>query len=212
VRLGVLGPANGDVDALVRTAAFLLNDAKVGRAIYLGADDALDEAVALWTESLVGTDASDVGLWDRAFAPSEEGTAAEIDAFLRGERARLRLKCLEGLAPPGLRSVEMVGDRLTLVVYDTAGLDEDDIFSAGLVVYGKSETPVVRRIGPRWFLSPGSLGGADGGAAVVDDSGDAVVIRFYDGGGRESGVEKLEPYRASVLTVQAAASSGPGGR
>ena len=208
VRLGLLGPANGDVGAFARAAAFLLNDAKVGRAIYLGADDALDEAVALWAESLVGPEASDAGLWDRAFAPAEDGTPAQIDAFLRGERARLRLKCLEALAPPGLRSVEMVGDRLALVVHDTACLDEDDIFSAALVLYGKSDSPVVRRIGPRWFLAPGPVGCAGGGACILDDSSETVVLRFYDLDGHETRAEELEAHRAGVFTVQAAASPG----
>jgi len=41
VRLGLLGPANGDLATLARTAEFLLNGAKVTRAIYLGDDEAL---------------------------------------------------------------------------------------------------------------------------------------------------------------------------
>ena len=94
MRLGLLGPAEGDLAALARTAELLLNSARVTRAIYLGADDALEDTVALWAESLVGPDASDKGLWDRAFEVAAEGSPEQIEAFLRRERARLRLKSL----------------------------------------------------------------------------------------------------------------------
>jgi hypothetical protein len=204
VRLGLLGPSNGDLAAFVGAAAFLLNKARVGRAIYLGDDDALDVAVALWAESLVGSDTSDAGMWDRAFALAEQGTPAELDAFVHAERARQRLRCLEALPSPSLRSVEMVGDRLVVVVHDPASLDEDDIYSAALVAYGKSDAPVTRRIGPRWFVAPGPLGCAMGGLAVLDDSNGGVTLRLYDLDGNETRAEPLEAHRAGVLKVQAA--------
>ena len=144
----MLGPAEGDLAALARTAELLLNRGKVTRAIYLGADEALEDTVALWAESLVGPDASDKGVWDRAFAVAVEGSPEEIQAFLRSERARLRLKSLESLPPRELRSVEMFGDRVAILVHDKALLDEEDIFAATFLVYGKSEGPLVKKIGP----------------------------------------------------------------
>src|SRR3974390_673520 len=112
MRLGLLGPANGDLAGLARCAEFLLNGAKVTRAIYLGADDALEDTVGLWAESLVGPDPSDEGVWGRALvAPAGGASPDPIDAFLRGEGARLRLKSLERLPPAELRTVEMFCDR-----------------------------------------------------------------------------------------------------
>ncbi len=144
MRLGLIGPANGDLAALARTAEFLLNGARVTRAIYLGDDDALEETVGLWAESLVGDDPSDAGVWDRAFEVAATGTPERIDAFLRGERARLRLRDLERLSPEELRSVEMFGDRVAVLIHDKAMLDEEDIFSASFLIYGKSDSPLVK--------------------------------------------------------------------
>jgi hypothetical protein len=189
----------GELGVLVRAAGFLLNEARVSRAIYLGGDDALDAAVAVWAESLVGADATDDGLWDRALPLVEGATPDRLDAFLRAERARARLRALEGLPRVERRSVEMVGDRLALLVYDTALLDEEDIYSAALLLYGKSDVPVAKRIGPRWFLSPGAVGGDGGGALVLDDSGDDVVATFYDLEGRETGKQALGTARTSVF-------------
>ena len=201
VRLGLLGPAEGDLAGLARTAEQLLNVAKVTRAIYLGADDGMEDTVALWAESLVGADASDRGLWDRAFAVAAEGSPEQIDTFLRRERARMRLKALESLPPRELRSIEMFGDRVAILVHDKAMLDEEDIFAATFLVYGKSEGPMVKKIGPRWFLTPGTIGHG-GGAVVLDDAAEDVVATFYDQGGIATRVEKLPAIRIAKLRVK----------
>jgi hypothetical protein len=202
VRLGLLGPANGDLAALARAAEFLLNGAKVTRAIYLGADEALEETVALWAESLVGPDPSDEGVWARALAVAATGTAEQIDGFLRGERARLRLKSLERLPPEELRTVEMFGDRVAVLIHDKALLDEEDIYSATLLVYGRSEFPLIKKIGPRWFLTPGPVGDPGCGAVVLDDSDDDLVATLFDADGRVVKTETLSVARVAKISVQ----------
>jgi hypothetical protein len=202
VRLGLLGPAGGELEGLARSAEFLLNGARVTRAIYLGADEALEETVALWAESLVGPNPSDAAIWDRAFLVVAEGTPELIDTFLRGERARRRLKSLERLPQENLRSVEMFSDRMAIVVHDKALLDEEDIASAALLIYGKSDAPLIKRIGQRWFLTPGPIGCADGGMIVLDDAADEVVATVYDSQGRASRSEALTAVRTTKLNVQ----------
>ncbi|HEY8090308.1 MAG TPA: hypothetical protein VIF09_20745 [Polyangiaceae bacterium] len=202
MRLGLLGPASGDLAALARTAEFLLNGAKVTRAIYLGADEALEETVAMWAESLVGPDPSDDGVWERAFSAATMGTSEQLDGFLRAERARLRLKSLERLPPEELRTVEMFGDRVAVLIHDKALLDEEDIFSAQFLIYGKGEGPLLKKIGPRWFMTPGPVGGAGCGALVLDDSGDRVVATLYDAAGRASATERLSGGGGVKMSVQ----------
>jgi hypothetical protein len=197
-----LGPAGGELESLARSAEFLLNGARVARAIYLGADEALEETVALWAESLVGPKASDAELWDRAFLVVAEGSPAQIDAFLRGERARRRLKSLERLPEENLRSVEMFSDRMAILVHDKAVLDEEDIASAALLIYGKSEAPLIKRIGQRWFLTPGPIGCEGGGIIVLDDAADEVVATLYDSAGHASRSEVLTMVRTAKLGVQ----------
>src|SRR5437762_604278 len=97
MRLGLIGPANGDLAGLAKTAEHLLNGARVTRAIYLGGDPALEEAVQRWAAALVGGDPSDAELWTRAIEVAVGGGPGEIDEFLRRERGRQRLKALESL-------------------------------------------------------------------------------------------------------------------
>lgn len=202
MRFGLLGPANGDLAGLARCAEFLLNGGRVTRAIYLGADDALEDTVALWAESLVGPNPSDEGVWERALVVAATGSPDHIDAFLRAERARLRLKSLERLPPVELRTVEMFGDGVAMLIHDKALLDEEDIFSATFLVYGRSNGPLVKRIGPRWFLTPGPIGPAGGGCAIIDDSGDDVIATLYDADGRATASETLTVRRTAKLSVQ----------
>ena len=138
---------------LARTAEFLLNGAQVSRAIYLGDDDAMEQTVSAWAESLVGQDPSDRGVWAR-------------------------------------------------LIHDKALLDEEDIYSAAFLCYGKSDGPLVKRIGQRWFLAPGPVGCAGGGAIVLDDSSDEVVATFYDAEGPAGQALKLAKIRAAKLIVQ----------
>jgi hypothetical protein len=202
VRLGLLGPANGELAALARAAEFLLNGARATRAIYLGDDDALEETVGLWAESLVGPDPSDEGIWRRAFPVANGGSVEQIDAFLRGERARLRLKSLEGLPPVHLRTVEMFGDRVAVLIHDKALLDEEDILSATFLIYGRSDAPLMRRIGQRWFLTPGPVASPGGGALLLDDAGQEIVGTLYDAEGRITRTEVLHADRGVKLSVQ----------
>src|SRR5262249_50251204 len=50
MRLGFIGPCRGDVGAMRPLAELLLFELDVARAVYLGADDALDRAIKGWPE------------------------------------------------------------------------------------------------------------------------------------------------------------------
>lgn len=207
MRLGLLGPSTGDVGALGRAAEFLLNGARVHRAIYLGNDGALDRAVAAWARKLVGDDPSDENAWRRAAEVALSGDTERIDKFVSTERARLRLKSLEALprdeSPHSmLRTIEMVGDKVAVLIHDKALLDEEDILAANLLLFGKSDGPLVKKVGVRWFVTPGPIGSEGGGLAVLDDEGDDVTVTIFDSTGKPRTKEVLAAPRAPKVRVQ----------
>jgi hypothetical protein len=206
VRLGLLGPCQQkpDTASLERAAEFLLVGEKVTRTIYLGADDALEEMVGAWARRLVGEDPTDDGAWHRAALIASEGAPGAIDAFVVSERMRLRLRSLESLPHRILRTMEMVGDRIAVLIHDKAQLDEEDIFAANLLVYGRSDTFLVKKIGARWFLTPGPLG-PSGGILILDDSQDEIVATVYDGRGKALHAEQLVLPRTTKMKVQGGA-------
>jgi hypothetical protein len=202
MRLGLLGPAGGDVSALGRAAEFLLLKAGVSRAIYLGVDGSLDRAVAIWARKLVGDDPSDEHAWKRAAEVALAGTPEQIDKLVGLERARLRLKALEALPEQVGRTIEMLGDRVAVLIHDKALLDEEDILAANLLFYGKSDGPLIKKIGARWFVTPGPIGSEGGGIAVLDDEGEDITVSIFDSVGKPGPKEALTVQRAAKMRVQ----------
>ncbi len=202
MKLGLLGPAEGDVASLRRAAQLLVDVSKVDRAIYLGRDDALEQVVDGWAKRLVGDDPTESGMWRRAGELAVVGSPAEIDAFVQTERARLGLRVFESIPGGRARTIEIIGDRVAVLVYEKALLDEEDIFAANLILYGKSDQPVVRRIGARWFVTPGRMGAPGGGACVLDDGGEDVTLTIYDGSGKACHHEALTLARSTKMRVQ----------
>lgn len=190
MRLGVLGPAQGDLPALARGAQRLLDEGRAERVIYVAEDDALDRVVEGWAQCLVGANPTEGALFERALRCT---TAApeEIDAFVASERARLRLKLLTSL-PPGRRTIEILDGRVALFVFDRAALDEEDMVAASLLVFGNSAEPLIKRVGARTFFSPGPIG-SEGGAALLDDGQGGVRIEVMNARGAVTAREIVGP-------------------
>ena len=188
---------------LGRAAEYLLNGARVTRVIYLGNDGALDRAVAAWAHRLVGDDPTDEGAWARAASVALHGDAEAIDRFVATERARLRLKSLEALPDGPARAIERLGDRVAILIHDKAELEEQDIVTANLLLFGKSDVPLIRQIGARWFVTPGPIGARKSGVAVLDDEDGEVVATISDPDGNVGLREVLTTAREGAkLRVQ----------
>jgi hypothetical protein len=96
----------------------------------------------------------------------------------------------------------MLGDRVAVLIHDKALLDEEDILAANLLFYGKSDGPLVKRIGARWFVTPGPIGSEGGGIAVLDDDADDVTVSIFDSLGKPGVTEALTAQRAAKMRVQ----------
>ena len=191
MRLGVLGPAFGDLSGLARAAQRLLDSFRAERVIYLGLDDALDRVVGAWASDLVGANPSDLVLFERAARACAQAGPEAIDTFVASERARRRLRVFSSLPPPPGRTIELLDGRVAVLLFDKAHLDEDDIAGASMLIFGKSEGPLVKRVGARTFIAPGQIGSLDGGSAILDDEENGVRIRIVDAEGEVTQVEQV---------------------
>lgn len=208
MRLGLLGPAGGDVEALEEGARILLERERAERIVYLGIDGALDRLVLDWAKRLVGDDPSDEALFRRAADRCANATPDVIDAFVRAERARERLKMLECLPRASARAIEMLHGRVAILLYDSTKLDEEDLSTASLLVYGRSTEPVIRQEEGKIYVSPGPL--ASRGGVVLLDSDRAsgrLRISIFDKSGKLS-LEETVLGTAGATIPERAGSGG----
>lgn len=199
MRLGLLGPAEGDLVTLRNNARFLLEERKVDRAIYLGKDRALDDVVMAWASDLVGEDPTDDAIWLRAADRCTSASPEEIRSFLRAELDRRELARLEVLPGVGSRSVELLNGKVVVLIYDKAHLDEEDIVAASLLVFGKSPQLMMKQVGPRWFLSPGNQG-----SIVLEDRDDGIHLTAFGPNLNELKEQNLELGKGTRMRVQGA--------
>lgn len=195
MRLGLIGPSDGDLAMLARAARLLLDEALVDRVIYLGADDALDNVVSAWAGELVRGDPSEELVFERAIVACASAGPAEIGAFVASERARRRLRVFTTVPRPPGRTVEFFDGKVAVIVHDKAVLDEDDIAGAAILVFGKATQPVHHRVGSRVFFGPGPLAvGSEGGLAVIsDDQGIGVAFELRSPSGAVTQSERFDP-------------------
>lgn len=183
MRIGLLGPTDGDAEVFRDAVEFLIGDVAVDYAIYLGPeDDTLDTLLTDWASEVFEGSPTVHDFLERAHALAAEGEPDAIDALLKKDAFVRQLRKVRKLPPAPTRAVEMVSDRFVIAVHDKRVLDEEDIANANLIVYGKSDEADLRRFGPRYFLTPGPL--SDERVAVVEVERDAQVsIALYETSG-----------------------------
>jgi hypothetical protein len=200
MRLGLLGPARGNHESLLRAAQFLYGEVVVDRAVYLDVDGALDDVIIEWAETLVGGDPAEEAIWKRA-QRCLAATAPEIDEHIERERERRGLRIFEALPRDGARLVELLNGQVAVMIHDADDLDEEDMLPAAFMLFGASDQPVVKQVGQRWFLAPGKLDHF--GLMVLEDRDDGVHLVQFDSVCREIRRERLtHEQRGPKLTVK----------
>ncbi len=194
MRVGLVGPASGEKARLREAVRYLVEEAKVDQVVYLGADDAVDAVVSEWAAEIMPGGSRDEAFLAGAARVAVSGTAEEIDALLAADARVARLECLRKL-PEGARAIEMLDDRIVLLVHDKALLDEEDIANAFLIAYGKAKTTSLNRFGPRYFFTPGPL--SEGKIGLIESDGEGEVVLSVK-------TARGEPVSREVLKVQTA--------
>lgn len=200
MRLALIGPCEGDVAALARAARTSLLVLSADRTIYLGTDEALDAVAFAWAEA--------AGVLDPLEARVDElleADAETIEAALEAERVRARLGSLHAVAGPNLRAIEILHDRMLLLVDDKKELDEEDLLPMSFIVFGRGE-PVIRRVGSRVFFCPGSPARRTQGILLLDEgqAGGIVEASLHDVDGAIVQRETLDTARSVKMKVQGA--------
>lgn len=136
----------------------------------------------------------------RATAKCLHAEPTSIDAFLAAEQERSSLRIFQSIAGERTRSVELIGGKVAVMLYDKAHFEEEDILPATLLIFGKGREPLIKLIGRRWFLSPGMF--PRHGIMVIDDADDKLWAIVYDSNYEE--VERKELSAPKMLRMRVA--------
>lgn len=201
MRIGLVGPADGDGALLREAAEFLLGDCGVDQALYLGSEQTLRGVMDSWASQVVQGVASEARFLDEALELALGGAPAHIDALLARDSELRRLSALRCLPPAPARAIELVDDKVVLLVHDKATLDQDDIANAFLIVYGRSKQSALHRFGPRAFFTPGPL--KLGRVALLEREGEShlAIAQFNPHTGEPHGRDVLQGRRARVVVT-----------
>ncbi len=198
MRLGFIGPAGTDTDALESAARLLIVGFEVDQVVYLGEDEALEEFM---TAHRAERDADGNPLEQRVARVAATGSPTDIENVLRGLRSARYMEKVRVAPPPPTRAMEMLDDRIVLIVRNKSTIGDEDVINSNLVVYGDSGELMFKRFGPRCFFSPGPL--RDGHVGVLDDQSESggVELKAVDVNGEVWWTEPIQGRGAKVMVA-----------
>ncbi len=196
MRLGFIGPADTDTVALEQAANLLVCDLEVDAVVYLGEDQALRDFVAAHEAE---GDAHPID--QRVAEVAATGSPSDIREVLRGLRGERYLHKLRVAPPAPRRAMEMLDDRIVIIVRNKSTIGEEDVINANVVVYGDAKKLMFKRFGPRCFFSPGPLD--FGHVGLLDDRSETggVVLHAIDLTGDISWSEPIQGRGAKVMVA-----------
>ncbi len=196
MRLGFIGPAKSDAAALEQAAQLLICELEVDAAVYLAEDAALREFVAKHE-----SDPNDFTLDQQVAEVATHGSMEQVEEVLRKLRGARYLRKLRVAPPPPKRAVEMLDDRIALIVRNKSTIGEEDVINSNIVVYGDAKELMFKRFGPRCFFSPGPL--EAGHLGLLDDQSETggVVLTAIKAGGELCWNEPIQGRGAKVMVA-----------
>ncbi|MFW2388029.1 MAG: hypothetical protein ACN4G0_06820 [Polyangiales bacterium] len=196
MRLGFIGPAKSDVAALERAAKLLVCDLEVDTLIYLADDEALHAFTAKHEPGV-----SDVPIDQQVAQVAASGTPDEIEGVLRKLRGARYLGKLRVAPPSPTRAMEMVDDRIALIVRNKSTIGEEDVINSNIVVFGDAKELMFKRFGPRCFFSPGPL--EAGHLGLLDDKSESggVALQAFGLDGEIVWSEPIQGRGAKVMVA-----------
>jgi len=129
------------------------------------------------------------------------GSPEEIEDVLRKLRGARYLGKLRVAPPAPRRAMEMLDDRIVIIVRNKTTIGEEDVINSNVVVYGDAKALMFKRFGPRCFFSPGPLG--LGHIGLLDDQSETggVVLKAIDLAGEIVWSEPIQGQGAKVMVA-----------
>jgi len=187
MRFGFVGPAESSLALLEQAVGQLVTELEVDTVVYLGSDEAIRDFITAQQR-----EKSELSFEQRVAQVAATGSPAEITEVVRSLRGARYLEKLRVLPQAPANAIEMLDDRIILLVLEKSSIGEDDVVNSNVVVYGDAKELAFKRYGPRCFFSPGPLAG--GHLGILDDESESggITLRAIDLTGEVSWTEPIQ--------------------
>ncbi len=165
----------------------LVTELEVDMIVYLGADEAIRDFITARQR-----DKSELSFEQRVAQVAATGSPSEITEVLRALRGARHLEKLRLLPQPPATAIEMLDDRIILLVRNKSNIGEEDVINSNVVVYGDAKELAFKRYGPRCFFSPGALEGGHVGILGNEPATGGGSLRAIDLTGQLSWTEPIQ--------------------
>jgi len=95
------------------------------------------------------------------------------------------------------KAVDMLGSTLCCVVHDKNDLDKEDMINAAVLVHGNELEPKLVKIGPRYFVTPGTLSGLKPTVGLLE-VGDKLIFSAFT----LDGAQAIEQQQIDLATAK----------
>ena len=187
MRFGFVGPAESDSALLELAVDLLVTQLEVDMIIYLGADEAIRDFITARQR-----DKSELSFEQRVAQVAATGSPSEITEVVHALRGARHLEKLRLLPRPPANAIEMLDDRIILLVRNKSSIGEEDVINSNVVVYGDGKELTFKRYGPRCFFSPGPLEGGHVGILGNEAAGGGVSLHAIALTGELSWIEPIQ--------------------
>jgi hypothetical protein len=187
MRFGFIGPAESDSALLELAVDLLVTELEVDMIVYLGADEAIRDFITARQR-----DKSELSFEQRVAQVAATGSPSEITDVLHVLRRERHLEKVRLLPQPPANAIEMLDDRIILLVRNKSSIGEEDVINSNVVIYGDAKELTFKRYGPRCFFSPGPLDGGHVGILGNEAANGGVSLRAIDLTGKLSWTEPIQ--------------------
>lgn len=187
MRFGFIGPAGTDAALLDRAVDLLIGRLEADAVLYLAADEAIRDFITDHQR-----DEKELSFEQQVARVAATGSPEEIKNVVRSLCGARYLEKLRVVPQAPGNAVEMIDDRIILLVRAKVSISEEDVINSNVVVYGDASELSFKRYGPRCFFSPGPLDGGYVGTLDDESESGGVSLRAFGLGGEVVWTEPIQ--------------------
>ncbi|QQR89496.1 MAG: hypothetical protein IPJ88_15030 [Myxococcales bacterium] len=192
MQIALIGKLSSHVELLWRACELSLLERRVDRMMVLDTEQKVRAQLKTWNHGASSSQDAPHTKDQKIVELGVNGTSQQIESYLETEGIAQRTSDIHALPDLHTRIIEVMDGEIVFFIHDKSVLNEDDIASTKLIVYGKGDTLDLRAFGSRHFFCPGPI--ADEKLSIIRSVKNGLIeIECLDFKGNTEWKKSLSP-------------------